>query len=78
MLLTLIELRNRMLNCKPTAEIAIQFSGDSDEVTLAWTYASGSGFDTYAIKAEVHSIRVNSRPFERQMHKAKRFLKKQG
>lgn len=64
-------LRNRMLSCRKDAHIIISFC-EEDEVDLIWMYDNGK---TYRVTAQIHSIAINSRVFERQMHKAKRFLR---
>jgi len=76
MLLTLVEVRNRMLNCKPDASISITFRED-EVIRLEWVWASiedGVG-GIYHVDVNINHISVSCRSFERQMHKAKRFMK---
>lgn len=75
MLLTLVEIRNRMRNCNPSAHTTIDFVG-GDTVALGWEWVGDDGEQhKHRIEVEVHHISVSCRSFERQMHKAKRFMK---
>ncbi len=77
MLLTILELRNRMLNCKPSATVSVEFC-EEDSVNLIWDWVGEDGeYFRHSIVSKLDTMRVNSRVFERQMHKAKRFLKYQ-
>ena len=74
MLLTLLEIRNRMLNCKPEATISVEFC-EKEVIKLGWMWDDGEEFRAYSIMVEIHHLSVGCRSFERQMHKAKRFMK---
>lgn len=75
MLLTLIEIRNRMLNCKPGATVSITMN--DDDVVLHWNFLDYSGAEVvYLVEVDIDGIRANCRVFERQMHKAKRAMKR--
>lgn len=75
MMLTIKEIRNKMLNCKPTATVSVEFCED-DVVNLVWKWVGKDGADwLYSIPCELDHLRTNCRVFERQIHKAKRFLK---
>ena len=74
MLLTLLEIRNRMLNCKPEANISVEFC-EGEVIKLGWVWDDGEEFHAYNIMVEIHHLSAGCRSFERQMHKAKRFMK---
>ena len=77
MLLTILEIRNRMRNCKPSATVSVEFCED-DSVKLIWDWIGDDGeYMRHFIVSEMGRISTSSRVFERQMHKAKRFLKHQ-
>ena len=77
MLLTLVEIKRRMLNCKPAADVSITFC-EEDMVRLSWDWTCSSGkHNSYHVDVFIHHISVSCRSFERQMHKAKRFMKHQ-
>ena len=82
MLLSIIEIRNRMLNCLPDSVVSVTFVGDED-VQLTWEFMEVSVNGTWRhrnhiVTVPIHSISAGSRSFERTMHKAKRFLKHGG
>ena len=75
MLLTILEIRNRMLNCKPSANTSVEFC-EEDSVKLIWDWVGEDGeYLRHSIVMEIDTIRTSSRVFQRHMHKAKRFLK---
>jgi len=75
MLLTILELRKRMLNCNPISSITVEFVGE-EGVKLGWTWeGADGGTHTYHIDVVLQQISVSNRSFERQMHKAKRYMK---
>ena len=77
MLLTLLEIRNRMLNCKPESKITVEFC-EGDAVRLGWVWlGTDADYHEYHISVEIHQLSAGCRSFERQMHKAKRFMKYQ-
>ena len=77
MLLTLVEIRNRMLNCNPDSTISVTFCED-ELIRLGWEWVCASGkVNKYHVDVDINHISVSCRSFERQMHKAKRFLKHQ-
>lgn len=64
-----------MLNCKPDSQISITFC-EEDSVNLMWKWSDDDdNTHSYHIDVEIHHLSGNSRSFERQMHKAKRYLK---
>lgn len=71
MLLTIIELRNRMLNIKPDATVSVTFK-DDDMVQLYWSWSMGDYVFAHRITVPIHSISGSNRSFEREMHKVKR------
>jgi hypothetical protein len=78
MLLTIIELRNRMLNVKPNATVSVTFR-DDDMVELRWEWVGVVGHPfTHRVVVPLHSITGSNRSFEREMHKAKRSIKNGG
>lgn len=75
MMLSLLEIRNRMLNCKPQAIISVEFC-EEDMVRLGWKWVgTDDNTHVYHIDVEIHHLGGNCRSFERQMNKAKRYLK---
>ena len=74
MLLTVLEIRNRMLNCKGDAQVSLSFG--NDDVVLRWEWTTEEDCEvSHEVVVPINSVRTNSRSFEREMHKAKRFLK---
>lgn len=73
-LLNIKEVRNRMLNCKPSAGVLVAY-GEDDAVQLMWLDKE-TGCLLYKIEVFIEQVRANCRVFEREMHKAKRAMRK--
>jgi len=76
MLLDISEIRNRMLSCRTDADITIAIpNGKYDEnveLTLGWDYGEDKH---YQCTVSLWCV-TGKRPFEREMHLAKRAMRK--
>lgn len=75
-LINILELRNRMQNCDKSSDKFIITLNSDDSISLTWGYSDGSK-EAFTVEGlDVNIMTLNSRTFERIMHKAKRNLKR--
>ena len=68
---TLEEIRNRMRNVCPEADVSITFASD-DSLMLYWHL---DGQLLYELPCVVNQVSISCRSFERLIHEAKRIIK---